>query len=257
MQEEDELLGVSQPASDDEQESDEQLGTDEEDVGVELLADLELEEVLLEQGHENLSEDAQEIHLKNTTDTATGRLKRKETRPAVAASDAAIPDPTPKAVTESNSENEAEDLMTSVAPSIIDDTDHRPAEISKKEKRRAKEAKRKVEEEAAKQEAKETKKMAKKGIQPVQEIAAAIKQDGSVAAGRSRLSEKGKDKVQEPFVAPKGKKGNGKGKQAQKGGKAVVVEDDFAQDKIDNVLRSIEEKRQKMVDKWGDDWQGS
>ncbi|KAK4685425.1 hypothetical protein P7C73_g4725, partial [Tremellales sp. Uapishka_1] len=101
----------------------------------------------------------------------------------------------------------------------------RPVEISKKDKRRAKEAKKKAEEDAAKAAAKEARK-SKKSQPPVETKAT------------------DNERVGDPFVPPK-KKGKGKAK--------PEVEE-FAEEKVARAIQSIEEKREKMVEKWGEDW---
>lgn len=109
-------------------------------------------------------------------------------------------------------------------------------ELSKREKRRAREAVKKAEEEAAKLAAKESRKEAKKVAK------------GGVPPPAPAPS-KGKN-FENAFVQPKtkGKKGAKGGKQPEK----VVV---TAKD-VERAVEDIQALRQKMVDKWGQDWTG-
>ncbi|OCF78359.1 hypothetical protein I204_00297 [Kwoniella mangroviensis CBS 8886] len=115
--------------------------------------------------------------------------------------------------------------------SDVPDSEKTP-ELSKKEKRRAKEARKKEEEEARKVALKEARKAAKKGR-------------GSVPAPAQKGKGKAKD---DGFTMPKQKRKPNKGK-----GKVEQV-DEFSQEKIDKVVEGIKEKREKMLEKWGDDW---
>ncbi|WVQ83519.1 hypothetical protein IAT38_005660 [Cryptococcus sp. DSM 104549] len=117
----------------------------------------------------------------------------------------------------------------------------KPSELSKRDKRRAKEARKKAEEDERKAAMKEARKAAKKGIPPPEASNAPVPVNGK------------KGKVDDGFEQPKQKgKGAAKGGKA-KGGKAPQV-DEFSEEKVNRVLEGVKEKREKMVEKWGDDW---
>ena len=111
------------------------------------------------------------------------------------------------------------------------DNESKAPELSKREKRRAREAKKKAEEEAAKLAAKEARKEAKKAAK---------------AAPPPPEKEKKRD---DAFVMPKSKK-KGKGA-AGKVEKVVVTDEEVARAAAD-----ITALRGKMVDKWDADWTG-
>ncbi|ORY27689.1 hypothetical protein BCR39DRAFT_537986 [Naematelia encephala] len=116
----------------------------------------------------------------------------------------------------------------------------RTSELSKRDKRRAKEAKKKAEEEANKAAAKEARKLAKK--QP----------DGPAQQDVKPPRENG-------FVQPKkkgqgGKPGPGKKVKGQDKGK-IPPEEMWSEDKVAKALESVNEKRTKMQEKWGgEEW---
>lgn len=117
------------------------------------------------------------------------------------------------------------------------ETESNAPELSKREKRRAREAKKAAEEEAAKLAIKEARKEAKKAAK------AGVPLPSSVGSS----APKGKAAAHDAFVRP-----NGRGKKGAKGGKVekvVVTPED-----VDRAVADIQALRQKMVDKWGDDW---
>ncbi|WVF66725.1 hypothetical protein IAT40_001467 [Kwoniella sp. CBS 6097] len=135
---------------------------------------------------------------------------------------------------------------TPTAGSDDDDNDDQPAELSKRDKRRAKEARKKAEEEERKAAMKEARKAAKKGQPPPDTLA---QQEEKLNKGRTEVP-RGQAK-DDGFVMPKqkGKGGKGKGK-AEK----VVVVDEFSEEKVIKVVEGIKERREKMLEKWGDKW---
>ncbi|WVQ94337.1 hypothetical protein IAU59_001416 [Kwoniella sp. CBS 9459] len=123
-----------------------------------------------------------------------------------------------------------------------EDNGDQPIELSKRDKRRAKEARKKAEEEERKAAMKEAKKAAKKGYPPPPDTLA--QQDEKLAKGKTGQA---KD---DGFVMPKqkGKGGKGKGKPEK------VVVDEFSEEKVKKVVEGVKEKREKMLEKWGDKW---
>nr|XP_019012381.1 uncharacterized protein I206_03228 [Kwoniella pini CBS 10737]OCF51162.1 hypothetical protein I206_03228 [Kwoniella pini CBS 10737] len=110
----------------------------------------------------------------------------------------------------------------------------RPSEMSKKDKRRAKEARKKAEEENRKLALKEARKAAKKG-------------QSSIHDTRAEQEEKLSKDKDDGFSMPK-QKGKGKGKAK------VDVVDEFAEEKVAKVVEGIKEKKEKMLEKWGENW---
>nr|XP_019049923.1 hypothetical protein I302_00343 [Kwoniella bestiolae CBS 10118]OCF28853.1 hypothetical protein I302_00343 [Kwoniella bestiolae CBS 10118] len=120
---------------------------------------------------------------------------------------------------------------------LSDGPSERPSEMSKKDKRRAKEARKKEEEEARKTALKEARKAAKKG----QALAdTRIQQEEKLNKGKAK---------DDGFTMPK-QKGRSKGKGKEK---AEPV-NEFSQEKVDKVVEGIKERREKMIEKWGDNW---
>lgn len=118
------------------------------------------------------------------------------------------------------------------------------SELSKRDKRRAREARKKAEEEERKAAFKEARKAAKKAGAPVETFTSHLQSDR-------------KDKENDDgFVVPrqKGRISTKSGKTA-KGGRAQE-EDDFSDERVAKVIAGIQEKREKMVEKWGDSWTG-
>lgn len=117
-------------------------------------------------------------------------------------------------------------------------------ELSKRDKRRAREARKKVEEEERKAAFKEARKAAKKAGTSVETFTSLRQSDR-------------KDKENDDgFVAPrqKGKSSTKSGK-GVKGGRAQE-EDGFNEERVAKVIAGVQEKREKMVEKWGDKWTG-
>ncbi|KAL1410160.1 hypothetical protein Q8F55_004165 [Vanrija albida] len=114
----------------------------------------------------------------------------------------------------------------------VADSDARQPELSKRDKRRAREAKKKAEEEAAKQAWKESRKAAKKA-----------------GAGQEPPEDPTPKKadIDSRFVQPKGK---GKAK----GGKGKVEKVEIKKEDVDRAVSDIQAAREKMVAKWADDW---
>ncbi|WVR04088.1 hypothetical protein IAU60_001087 [Kwoniella sp. DSM 27419] len=126
------------------------------------------------------------------------------------------------------------------------------SELSKRDKRRAREAKKKAEEEARKAELKEARKAAKKGLPiPAPYVPDTFaQQEDKLRRGKEVPIPKGAAK-DDGFVMPKqkGKGAKGRGK-AEKEAKP----DEFGDDKVQKVVGGINEKREKMLEKWGENW---
>lgn len=105
----------------------------------------------------------------------------------------------------------------------------KPVEVSKRDKRRAKEAKRKAEEEAQQAALKEDKKAGRK------------------AKGKGDTTAQQNEKLKKPddFVAPK-KKGKSR--------TTAQTEDSCTEEKAAKIVESVKQHREKMVDRWGDGW---
>lgn len=118
------------------------------------------------------------------------------------------------------------------------------SELSKRDKRRAREARKKIEEEERKAAFKEAKKAARKAGASVETF---------VLPQQSDRKDKGDD---DGFVAPKQKgKNSTKGGKGTKGGREHE-ENDYSDERVAKVVAGIQEKREKMVEKWGDTWAG-
>ncbi|OWZ26582.1 hypothetical protein C356_06913 [Cryptococcus neoformans c45] len=116
------------------------------------------------------------------------------------------------------------------------------SELSKRDKRRAREARKKIEEEERKAAFKEAKKAARKAGASVETF---------VLPQQSDRKDKGDD---DGFVAPKQKgKNSTKGGKGTKGGREHE-ENDYSDERVAKVVAGIQEKREKMVEKWGDTW---
>jgi DnaJ family protein A protein 5 len=110
-----------------------------------------------------------------------------------------------------------------------------PAEVSKRDKRRAKEAKKKAAEEAELLARKEARKQAKN-----------TKPDTLAQQNEKLRKSDGRARNDEPFVTPKSKKG--KGKQPQRD------PDEFSEEKVERAVQAVRQLRDKMVEKWGESW---
>ncbi|XAO26891.1 hypothetical protein I312_105732 [Cryptococcus bacillisporus CA1280] len=116
------------------------------------------------------------------------------------------------------------------------------SELSKRDKRRAREARKKAEEEERKAAFKEARKAAKKAGTSVETFTSLRQSDR-------------KDKENDDgFVAPRQKgKSSIKSGKGVKGGRAQE-EDGFNDERVAKVIAGVQEKREKMVEKWGDTW---
>ncbi|WWC87561.1 uncharacterized protein L201_002451 [Kwoniella dendrophila CBS 6074] len=141
-----------------------------------------------------------------------------------------------------------EDTLTPINGSAAQSEDENDgpstAELSKKDKRRAKEARKKAEEEAKKIAMKEARKAAKKGN--VNDSRA--QQEEKLNKGRK--VEVAKD---DGFTLPK-QKNNKSNKGKSKADQNLPKEDEFSQEKVDKAIEGTNEKREKMLEKWGDNW---
>lgn len=146
-------------------------------------------------------------------------------KPAVVPAESApSPKPTPTYELLSEDEDGASEADSKAA---------KAPEMSKRDKRRAREARKKAEEEERKAAAKEARKAAKKG---------------GAGAPPPPLSKKEKEAPKFEQPKRKGDKGKGKGKKFEE--KAVTSHD------IEKVAEEINSLRSKMVDKWAEHWSG-
>lgn len=149
----------------------------------------------------------------------------------------------------SPSRNESQpDASNTPSAAVSDDgvarESDKTSELSKRDKRRAREARKKIEEEERKAAFKEARKAAKKAGASVETFASPQQSDR-------------KDKVDDDgFVAPKQKGKNSiKSGKGTKGGREQG-ENDYSDERVAKVVAGIQEKREKMVEKWGDTWAG-
>lgn len=149
-----------------------------------------------------------------------------DAKPAVVTAES-VPTPEPEKKYEIISDEED-------GPSEAESKATKAPEMSKRDKRRAREARKKAEEEERKAAAKEARKAAKKA--------------GGGAPPPPPLSKKEKEVAS--FVQPKrkGDKGKGKGKKVEE--KAATQQD------IEKVAEEVNSLRSKMTDKWAEDWTG-
>lgn len=118
----------------------------------------------------------------------------------------------------------------SVIPEPVPQLDEeRPVEMSKRDKRRARESRRKAEEEAQKASLKEERISGRKGK----------------SKGDSTAQQNEKLQRRDDFVTPK-KKGKGR--------VPAVPDDDFTEEKVAKVVEAIKQHREKVVDRWGEGW---
>ena len=110
----------------------------------------------------------------------------------------------------------------------------KPPEVSKRDRRRAKEARRKAEEEAEKLSAANQRRAMKKQ-KPTDSLA---QQDDKLDKG-------------DAFVSPNMKK-----PAIKKGNKVQPspLKDDFGNTKLLRAIEAVREKREKIADKWGNEW---
>lgn len=156
----------------------------------------------------------------------TKKSTAADAKPAVVTAES-VPTPEPEEKYEIISDEED-------GPSEAESKATKAPEMSKRDKRRAREARKKAEEEERKAAAKEARKAAKK--------------TGGGAPPPPPLSKKEKEVAS--FVQPKrkGDKGKGKGKKVEE--KAVTQQD------IEKVAEEVNSLRSKMTDKWAEDWTG-
>ncbi|WWD16810.1 hypothetical protein CI109_101242 [Kwoniella shandongensis] len=234
MMAEEKLMGLSQPASDDElnEEGEEDEATEEQAKGADEVEALEadLVDLALEESEETAFE------------SRKSKKKQKKARQ--------VPTPT-LYVEEPETQQRSSVPVKQAAESETVESDNdevtergsdKTSEVSKRDKRRAKEARKKAEDDERKVAFKEARKMAKKGL-PLPDTL--LQQDEKLRKGR----------VDDGFVMPK-QKGKG-GTKAGKGGKGkVAVEkvDEFSEEKVQKVLAGVKEKREKMLEKWGSAW---
>lgn len=112
-------------------------------------------------------------------------------------------------------------------------------QLSKRDKRRQKDARKKAEEEARKEEMKQARKEAKKQGLP-----------SRPTAQIPEAQDDGFQKVQAKR-GPKSSQGGPKGK-----GKKQPLEEEVTEEKLQRTLDSIQEKRAKLVERWGEAWTG-
>lgn len=110
--------------------------------------------------------------------------------------------------------------------------DGKPEEISKRDKRRAKEAKKKVEMEAHSSAANDSRKSEKRNLTSGDSF---IQQDGKLDKGDDLVTVK--SKTQAPKKAAKGK--------------VLPLVDEFSGDKVAKSVESVREKGDKIAEKWG------
>ncbi|KAK8861287.1 hypothetical protein IAR55_002106 [Kwoniella newhampshirensis] len=241
MMAEEKLMGLSQPASDDDNGGEDQDNDqaedpkgDSQDHGVQdtdevAALEADLVDLALEE-----SEDA-------TFASKKSKKKQKTVRqvptPSLPSGEAHVETPSEEP------EKEAADI--DAADSDIDrpgEEGGKPPDLSKRDKRRAKEARKKAEEDERKSALKEARKPAKKGSKPLDTLP---QQEEKLKKG----------KHDDGFVTPKQK-----GKSATKGGKgakgkpAVEKVNDFSDEKVEKMLESLKEKREKMLEKWNGSW---
>jgi DnaJ family protein A protein 5 len=141
---------------------------------------------------------------------------------------------------------------TPEAPSIeaTEDGSH-ITEISKRDRRRQRESKKKAEEEAHQAEMKEARKAAKKA-KPVPDTL--LQQNAKLSRNGPARGVKLDSLEQQDAKLNKSSKGKGKIPGKGKGKEKVAAEEELGQEKVDKVIEGINEKRTKLVEKWGDDW---
>lgn len=136
----------------------------------------------------------------------------------------------------------SEDLPRETSQPITPaDDDDAPSEISKRDKRRAKEAKKKAAEEAEHLARKEARKASKKTQAP---------HDTLLEQNDRLRKDDGKSRNDEDFTTPRTKKGKGKQTRSQQ------LPDEFSDEKVGKSVRAINTHREKILDKWGEQWDG-
>jgi DnaJ family protein A protein 5 len=126
-------------------------------------------------------------------------------------------------------------------PTTPAEDDDAPSEISKRDKRRAKEAKKKAAEEAEHLARKEARKAGRK----------AQAAPDTLAEQNDKLrKDDGRSRNDEDFTTPRTKKGKGKQIRPQQ------LPDEFSEEKVARAVLAIKTNREKMLDKWGESWSG-
>jgi len=126
-------------------------------------------------------------------------------------------------------------------PTTPAEDDDAPSEISKRDKRRAKEAKKKAAEEAEHLARKEARKAGRK----------AQAAPDTLAEQNDKLrKDDGRSRNDEDFTAPRTKKGKGKQIRSQQ------LPDEFSEEKVARAVLAIKTNREKMLDKWAESWSG-
>jgi DnaJ family protein A protein 5 len=126
-------------------------------------------------------------------------------------------------------------------PTTPAEDDDAPSEISKRDKRRAKEAKKKAAEEAEHLARKEARKAGRK----------AQAAPDTLAEQNDKLrKDDGRSRNDEDFTTPRTKKGKGKQIRSQQ------LPDEFSEEKVARAVQAIKTNREKMLDKWGENWNG-
>jgi len=131
------------------------------------------------------------------------------------------------------------ECSTPVTPAGDDDA---PSEVSKRDKRRAKESKKKAAEEAEHTARKE----ARKADRKVQ-----IPRDNLAQQNDKLRKDDGRTRNDEEFTTPRAKKGKGKQPRSQQ------LPDEFSDEKVAKSVQAIKTHQDKMLDKWGNQWNGT
>jgi hypothetical protein len=208
---------------------DEELQNSDDSLAADLIA--ELDDLDLDIGNTfKLVHDVSKFSLKLTD---RSKKKRKGTRLAPAATQH-------EGLAETSQEAENAPAVQSLPTTPAEDDDA-PSEISKRDKRRAKEAKKKAAEEAEHLARKEARKAGRK----------AQAAPDTLAEQNDKLrKDDGRSRNDEDFTTPRTKKGKGKQIRSQQ------LPDEFGEEKVARAVLAIKTNREKMLDKWGEKWSG-
>lgn len=128
------------------------------------------------------------------------------------------------------------------SPTIPNEVDDAPSEVSKRDKRRQREARKKATEEAELAVRKEARKASKKGPG----------RHDTLAEQNDKLrKDDGRARNDEDFSTPRQKKGKGKQQHRQQ-----QLPDEFSDEKVEHAVQAVRLHQSKMLDKWGDAWDG-
>lgn len=128
------------------------------------------------------------------------------------------------------------------SPTIPNEVDDAPSEVSKRDKRRQREARKKATEEAELAVRKEARKASKKGPG----------RHDTLAEQNDKLrKDDGRARNDEDFSTPRQKKS--KGKQQHR---PQQLPDEFSDEKVEHAVQAVRLHQSKMLDKWGDAWDG-